>query len=76
MTKLIATAYKPSGKFYAEEHISHNEDIPLYDVKSIARLLYNKIPFLEDGYIHIQDEEGGEGFHNHLFTVEELKGWL
>lgn len=76
MTKLHVTAYKDTGKFYTSEDIECPDDIPLHDTKAIAELVAAKLPLLENGFIHIQDNPGGAGFHDHLFRANELRTML
>lgn len=72
MLNITATVYKNTGKYYDSCQIKQTEEVRLYDTYGIAKLLNNKIPFIENGFIVLQDNEDGDGFHNHLFKVEEL----
>lgn len=72
MLNITATVYKNTGKYYDSCVIKKSEEVKIYDMCGIANLLKEKIPFIEDGLIVIQDNEDSDGFHNHLFRVEEL----
>lgn len=73
MLDITATVYKNTGKYYDSCTIKQAEEVRIYDIYGIANLLKGKVPFIEGGFIVIQDNEDGNGFHNHLFRVEELK---
>lgn len=72
MLNITATVYKNTGKYYDSCQIKQNEEVKLYDTHGIANLLKGKIPLIENGFIVLQDNDGGEGFHNHLFRVNDL----
>lgn len=72
---IVATAYKDTGKYYAECKI-RTDHIDLFETEKLANLLFGKIPFLKDGFIHIRDCKDGHGFHNHLFRTEELTQYV
>lgn len=73
MVKIKANVYKDTGKFYTETEIITEKQINLFETKEfIALLKENGVPFIENGFIVVNDLEDGEGFHNHLFKCNEF----
>lgn len=77
MTKIKATVYKNTGKFYTENTIESDKSIHLFEKESFIKLLAdNGVPFIEDGFVVTTDLDDGEGFHNHLFQCNELTEYI
>lgn len=68
------TSYKPSGKWYSSCRITKSFENPIYlHSYEFIQLVYENATLVTDGYIVISDMNGGEGFHNKLFTTDKLK---
>lgn len=76
MTKLKFTAYKENGKFYSEGNVETAETVKLFETEKIAQMAKQAVPFLEDGFVLVQDVDDGVGFHNHLFRANELSKYV
>lgn len=68
------TSYKPSGKWYSSCKITKGFEKPIHiHSDEFIQLVYENATLVTDGYIVISDMNGGEGFHNRLFTTDKLK---
>lgn len=71
------TCYKETGKFYTSTIYEQQQDVPLHkeEFKQVVKdALAEVLAGNWSGYIVVRDIADSNGFHNHLFTAEEIYG--
>ncbi len=66
--------YKPSGKWYTGEVVTNEKDIPLHDPAFKTFIDTHMPAHYGEGFVVVTDCANGQGFHNHLFKYDPIKG--
>ena len=68
--KLHITAFKDTGKFYLDNIVTYDTDIPIHRPE-FKTFIQNNAPALPTGgFVLVQDEPENKTFHTHLFHVD------
>lgn len=73
MLKINILVFKENGKFYSNAEVEHPADIKLWSDEFKPFIRDNLPADLEEGYVVVVDQEGGEGFHTALYKSNELR---
>lgn len=72
MIKLKINSYKSSGKWYGEQIIELEKDIPIWDDKFKKMLTNNISCACYDGFIVVDDMEDNQTFHKVLYPAYDI----